>query len=167
MIGKLYTVKAGASPIGTGFDSFGIEPETGVYSYTDDAGRMIQQDRIANVYGIKGGAAQQLGSVVRRQQVTEVIDTATQARTGFKSIGESGYHATLLSYGPKGHKTSHFQPMNESGKLELDALKGDLLDAVETWALETNALDSPTAVRAAASGPVRAASTFGKVQSRP
>lgn len=166
MIGKLYSVKAGKSAIGSGFESFGIEPETGVYSYTDDTGRMIQQDRIANVYGIVNNVAVQIGSVVRRQQVAEVIDPATQARTGFKPLGEPGYHATLLSYGPKGHKTSHFQAMNENGKLELDALKGDLLDAVEAWAIETGSLDNPTAVRAAASGPVRAAATFGKVQSK-
>jgi hypothetical protein len=172
MIGKLYTVKPGTSPIGARFDGFGIEPETGVYTYTDDStGRMIQQDRIANVYGIVGNAAQQIGSVVRRQQVTEVIDPVSQARTGFNKVGESRMFATLLSYGTKGHKLSHYQPMNESGQLELSdqagGLKADLLDAVETWAIDTGALDAQSSVRAAASGAGRPAASFGKVQSKP
>lgn len=165
MIEKMRTYPP-TSPLGKAWEKFGIEPDSGTYRFKDDNGNMIQQDRIANVYGIRSDVAVQIGSVVRRQRVTENI-SADGARNGFTPQGEAYFTATLLSYGPKEHKVSHFAAMNESGKLSLEALRNDLLDAVNQWAIDTGALDKPETVRSAASQPVRSAAAFGRKPEAP
>lgn len=166
MIDKLYEVKTpGKSPIGSRLDAFGIEPDAGFYSYTDNEnGSLIHQNRVANVYGIVGEATSQIGSVVKRQKMVEIIG-ADGNRTGFKPVSDVYMAATLSSFG-KEKKRSYYQARNADGKLELDQLRNDLLDAVDTWGRETGAFDAATTpVRAAASVVTRPAASFGKVQS--